>query len=177
MQKNENNFRIEMRELRQLKGSEVTSLREEILQEQKGLCAWCKDPITEETGYSLDHQHKLKSEEPGPDGKGLVRGVLCRACNVLEGKIWNNMTRFKQPKNVQDRVDLLKQLIMYYENGTYPIIHHTEKAKEPTLSKRNYNKLKREYTGKKKLPEYPKSGKLTVGLQAIFEEYGIEPYN
>ena len=165
------------RELKQLKSSEVVGLREEILQEQNGCCAWCNDPITEESGVSLDHQHKLKSEEPGPDGKGLVRGVLCRACNVLEGKIWNNMTRFKQPKSVDDRIELLQSLITYYEKGTYDIIHHTEKPKEPTVSKRNYNKLKREYTGKKKFPEYPKSGKLTLALQVLFDEYGIEPYN
>lgn len=164
-------------ELRQLKTTEVTTLREEILAEQDGCCAWCNDHITEETGVSLDHQHKKKSDPVGPDGAGLVRGVLCRSCNVLEGKIWNNMTRFKQPETVNDRIQLLRSLIEYYEKGTYPIVHHTEKAKEPTVSKRNYNKLKKLYDGKKKFPEYPKSGKLTLGLQVLFEEYGIEPYN
>lgn len=163
--------------LRQLKTSEVTEIRTEILNEQNGCCALCKEPITEATGISLDHQHKLKSEEPGPDGKGLIRGVLCRACNVWEGKIWNNTQRYRQPKSVQDRIDMLKDLITYYEKGTYDIIHPSEKPKEPTVSKRNYNQLKREYTGKKKFPEYPKSGKLTLGLMALFEEYGISPYN
>lgn len=166
-----------MTNLRQLKSSEVTKLREEILEKQGGLCAWCGDEITEETGYSLDHQHKTSKEELGVDGAGLVRGVLCRACNVLEGKIWNNMTRFRQPEDVYDRIEILKALVGYYECGTYDIIHHTEKPKEPTVSKRNYNKLKKLYEGKKKFPEYPKSGKLTLGLRVLFEEYGIEPYN
>lgn len=164
-------------ELRQLKSSEVADLREEILNEQNGTCAICGTHITADTGFSLDHQHKRQSDECGPDGAGLVRGVLCRACNVWEGKIWNNTQRYRQPESVADRVEMLKQLIDYYEKGTYPIIHHTEKAKEPTVSKRNYNKLKKEYSGKKKFPEYPKSGKLTLGLQVLFEEYDIEPYN
>jgi len=72
---------------------------------------------------------------------------------------------------------MLEELIAYYKKGTYDIIHHTEKPKENKVSKRNYNKLKKEYTGKKKFPEYPKSGKLTLGLQVLFEEYGIAPYN
>jgi hypothetical protein len=166
-----------MTDLRQLKSSEVADLRNEILESQNGRCALCNEEITDDTGYSLDHQHKTSKEIIGEDGAGLVRGVLCRACNVWEGKIWNNTQRYRQPESVKDRIDMLKSLISYYENGTYPIIHHTEKPKEPTVSKRNYNKLKKAYSGKKKLPEYPKSGKLTIGLQALFEEYGIEPYN
>jgi hypothetical protein len=168
---------MDMTELKQLKSSEVKQLRTEILEEQNGCCALCKEPITETTGISLDHQHKKKSDPVGPDGDGLIRGVLCRACNVWEGKIWNNTQRYRQPESVKDRIDMLKSLISYYEKGTYDIIHPTEKPKDPTVSKRNYNKLKKAYDGKKKFPEYPKSGKLTIGLQVLFEEYGIEPYN
>ena len=162
---------------RQLKSSEISTIREDILQEQGGCCALCKKPITAESGYSLDHQHKKKSEENGPDGAGLVRGVLCRSCNVWEGKIWNNTLRYRQPESVQDRVDMLKSLIEYYEKDNYPLIHPNEKPKEPNVSKKNYNKLKKLYTGKKKFPEYPKSGKLTIHLMKLFEEYEIEPYN
>ena len=163
--------------MKQLKTTEVTDLRNKILNEQNGKCALCNEEITEATGVSLDHQHKTSKEEIGVDGAGLVRGVLCRACNVWEGKIWNNTQRYRQPKGVQDRIGMLTSLIEYYQKGTYNIIHHTEKAKEPTVSKRNYNKLKKAYTGKKKFPEYPKSGKLTLALQVLFEEHGIAPYN
>ena len=167
----------EFKNLRQLKSTEVKQLRDEILEEQEGICCLCEEPITEDTGISLDHQHKTSKETIGEDGAGLVRGVLCRACNVWEGKIWNNTQRYRQPKSVQDRIDMLNKLVQYYEGGTYDIIHHTEKEKEPTVSKRNYNKLKKVYEGRKKFPEYPKSGKLTIGLQDLFEQYGIEPYN
>ncbi len=72
---------------------------------------------------------------------------------------------------------MLKELINYYEKGTLDLIHPTEKPKAPKVSKRNYNKLIKLYNGRRKPPEYPKSGKLTIGLRALFEEYGIEPYN
>ncbi len=163
--------------MKQLKSTGVTDLRNEILTEQGGACALCNEQITEATGVSLDHQHKTSKEIIGEDGAGMVRGVLCRACNVWEGKIWNNTQRYRQPKGVQDRIGMLTRLIEYYQKGTYNIVHHTEKAKEPTVSKRNYNKLKKAYVGKKKFPEYPKSGKLTLALQILFDEYQIHPFN
>lgn len=164
-------------EYRQLKSNEVQITRETILQEQCGLCALCNEVITEDSGASLDHQHKRKSDEIGVDGAGLVRGVLCRACNVWEGRLWNGTTRYRQPKSVQERIDMLKNLMQYYEKENYPLVHPSEKIPAKIVSKANYNKLKRIYKEKKKLPEYPKSGKLTLGLQVLFEKYEIEPYN
>lgn len=166
-----------MTELKQLKTNEIQITRETILQEQCGLCVLCECEITEETGYSLDHQHKRKSDEIGVDGAGLVRGVLCRNCNVWEGKIWNNTGRYRQPKSVQERIDMLHKLMKYYEKENYKLVHPSEKIPEKTISKANYNRLKKLYNEKKKLPEYPKSGKLTLGLQVLFEKYEIEPYN
>ncbi len=163
--------------LKQLKYKDIAPLREKLLKEQFNKCDICGCEIDEKSGSSLDHQHKLKSEPCGKDGGGLVRGVLCRNCNVWEGKIWNGTRRYRQPKNVQDRIEMLKELINYYEKGTLDLIHPTEKPKAPKVSKRNYNKLIKLYNGRRKPPEYPKSGKLTIGLRALFEEYGIEPYN
>ena len=77
--------------MEQLKTSEVKEIREKILKKQDNKCKLCNDPITEESGISLDHQHMTSKETIGEDGAGLVRGVLCRACNVMEGKIWNGM--------------------------------------------------------------------------------------
>ena len=107
----------------------------------------------------------------------MVRGVLCRSCNVWEGKIWNNTQRYRQPKNVQDRIDMLEALIEYYKKDNYNFIHPSEKSKDPQVSKRNYNLLKKKYSGKRKFPEYPKSGKLTLALQVLFKEYEIPPFN
>lgn len=172
------------RELKQLKKSDITTIRNDILKKQNGLCAISKVKITDETGYSLDHQHKFLRETNGEDGAGCIRGVLSRNMNVLEGKIWNNTSRYLKPKNVQERIDFLKSLVAYYEQGTYDLIHPDEKVKEKILSKKNYNKLKKAYSldiekgiKKRKFPEYPKSKKATKALILLFKEYNIDLYN
>lgn len=167
-------------ELIQLKSNQTKAIRDEILELQDGRCAICDDPITDKTGVTLDHQHKTSKETNGEDGAGLVRGVLCSSCNLVEGKIWNNMKRFKQTNTVDERIKFLKAVISYYEEGTYNLIHSTEKEKEPNLSKRNYNKLKKLYLSEgkqKKFPDYPKSGKLTKELSKLFTYFDVSPYN
>lgn len=164
-----------VQDLKQLKSTEVKELREKILKNQGFKCAICGKTLSEDdTGISLDHQHKLnKNQEIGIDGAGLIRGVLCRDCNTYEGKIWNNGTRYKQFKTVKERIEFLKQLIQYYEAGTYPFIHPTEKVPEKSISKRQYNKLKKVCP---KVPEYPKSTHLTKRLKELFDIYQINPF-
>lgn len=172
----------------QLKNKDIPEIRSKILKEQEGLCVLCNKPITERSGISLDHQHKLKSSEIGIDGGGLIRGVLCRSCNVQEGKIWNSTQRYIQAKTVQDRIDWLENLIQYYKKENYNIIHPNEAPKPKKLSKKNYNKVKKLYDTeefipkrknqkKKPFPEYPKSGKATKILIELFEKYQIELFN
>ena len=169
-----------MTELIQLKDKDIASLREKLLKEQDYKCLISGKDITNETGNSLDHQHKFLSETNGVDGAGCIRGVLSREMNVLEGKIWNNTSRHLQPKNVQERIEFLENLIEFYKRGTLNYIHPSEKVKEQTVSKRNYNQLAKQYglSGiKRKFPNYPKSGKLTIPLKELFEMFEIEPYN
>ena len=67
----------------------------------------------------------------------------------------------------------------YEEDGIY-FVHPNEVKKEPLLSKKNYNKLKKEYEKsgkKKKFPEFPSSKKCTVELRKLFEEFEISPFN
>ncbi len=48
----------------------------EAMQEQNKCCAACKDPLTEgREGYCIDHSHET----------GEFRGLLCQACNTIEG--------------------------------------------------------------------------------------------
>jgi len=49
-----------MKELKQLKSSEVTALREQILEEQNGRCAICNEEITDKTGVSQEEIDKAK---------------------------------------------------------------------------------------------------------------------
>ena len=169
-----------MIELIQLRDKDIPPLRKQLLEEQGGKCALSGEYIVDTTGISLDHQHKFSYETNGVDGAGCIRAVLSRDMNVLEGKIWNNTSRYLQPKNVNERIEFLEKLIAYYKKGTLPYIHPSEKVKEPKVSKRNYNKLAKEYglSGiKKKFPKYPKSGKLSIALKELFGNFDIEPYN
>lgn len=162
----------------QLKAKDISDIRDMILhQDQDGCCALCTKPIHEKSGVSLDHQHRTQSSEIGENGGGLIRGVLCRGCNVFEGKIWNNSKRFGLH---DDLSGWLRALADYLDKENYHYIHPSEEPKVPKLSKRYYNKLKKEYglSGKRaKFPEFPKSGKLTVKLAKLFEEFEISPYN
>lgn len=161
-----------------LKTTEIKALRERLSKEQGGICPLCGKPLNEPC---LDHQHKLKkTDEPGVDGAGLVRGVLCRDCNALEGRIWNAMSRHLQPKTVAERVEFLKKLVCYYNKDPEKILYPGCDAPTPKLSKRNFNQLKKlysaEHPGAKPL-EYPKSGKLTEKLKPLYRKYGVSPFN
>lgn len=151
----------------QLKSSELLELRELLLKEQNNICPICKNEVKSPV---VDHQHKKRVK-----GSGLVRGVLCRMCNVFLAKPENNCTRYGV--ELKDLPEVLRNMAEYLEKEHLPFIHPSEKEKEKSVSKSNYNKLKRLYSGKKKFPEYPKSSKLTKLLEELFIEYDISPYN
>ena len=165
---------------RQMKQSEIKDVKHKILESQGFTCAICGKHLTVDEAV-LAHQHKIiKSDPNGENGNGLIRGVLCREDNCLEGKIFNNLMRYKQIRTDADRIKWLESLVEYYKRPKYPLVHPSEAPKEPQVSKRNFNKLKKAYSdnepGKKAL-EYPKSGKLTKPLKILFEKYDIPPYN
>ena len=162
----------------QLKHSDIGSIRTKLLEKQGHKCGICGKTICDDNTIALDHQHKNnKNGLIGLDGAGLVRGVLCRDCNALEGKIFNALKRYKNITNTTDRINFLYQLIKYYEKPLTNYIHPNEKPKEPHVSKRQYNKLKKIYNERAKFPDYPKSGKLTIKLKQLFNKYNINPFN
>lgn len=67
--------------MRKLKYTEVPPVRARILAQQGGVCALCGDPPDVPC---LDHCHS----------EGHIRGVLCRGCNALLGKLENNRKRY-----------------------------------------------------------------------------------
>lgn len=169
-----------MKPLKELKATDVKTIRNEILKEQNYICPLCHKRITESDRITLDHQHKnKKSDINGFNNNGLVRGVLCSDCNCSEGKIWNSTKRFQKAATAQDRIEWLRNLISYYEKEPYPYIHPTEVEKAKTLSKKNFNTLNKLYIAKynKKPLVFPKSKKMTKGLQKFYLEFNINPYN
>lgn len=167
-------------EVKQLTQTNIKDIRDSIAKEQNNKCLLCGCELTDKIAV-LDHQHKVRKSDPNVvDGNGLVRGVLCSECNALEGKIFNNSTRFLHYPTKEKRIEFLAKLIEYYNREPYPYIHPSEKVKEKDVSKSNFNKLKKLYAlkyPKKKPLEYPKSKKLTKQLEVLFKEFEICPYN
>lgn len=168
-----------MSEIIQLKSNDLKPLKEKWHTEQNSICPILKKQITLDR-LVVDHFHKLKSEEPGIDGKGCCRGAIEFRANALEGKITNNFKRLGLDKEI-DLPSFLRNLADYLENNHLQddilYVHPNEVKREPNVSKKNYNKLKKVYTGKAKFPDYPQSKKLTKPLEKLFKEYQIEPFN
>lgn len=162
----------------QLKQSDIAKYRDKIAEEQNGCCAICKEHFEEmsKSGVSLDHQHKTKSEPIGLKGAGLIRGVLCRDCNSLEGKIWNNSKRYNKFAILPQ---FLRNMADYLEKENYPYIHPNEAPKPKKVSKRQYNKLAKAYALQNeltaKLPEFPGKRKPSKKLLKLFERFNISP--
>lgn len=162
--------------MKQLKQKDLKTLREKWHDEQSKICPL----FDKECSYdevTLDHYHALKSE--GPDektGRGLCRGVIHKQANAIEGKITNAFRRYGGDKHI-DIVSFLRKLADYLEKNKIHTeerwIHPSEEPKPPKLMKSSYNKLVKAVAGKQKVPKY--TGKLTKGLEKLYEKYGVEP--
>ncbi len=151
----------------QLKANQVKFVRDGLLEKQNGVCPICARSVKLPV---LDHFHTKRH-----NGDGKVRGVLCNTCNRMIGVIENNA--LKNGINFSDLPSFLRLCADYASKDHYPYIHPSEVQREPKVSKRNYNQLKKAYDKKAKFPEYPASAKLTKRLAELFNEYCISPYN
>jgi len=150
-----------MKNIIQLKHSDIPGIRKEVLEDQGGICQICKKlPVRP----VLDHSHKKKNK-----GSGLVRGVLCSNCNVLLAKVENNATRYGVSN--QDLPGVLSQMAHYVCMAHYPYMHPTEEPKDRTLMKSSYNEIAKLA---KAMPGY-NNGKFTAGLKMLFKKYNITP--
>jgi hypothetical protein len=107
--------------LKRLSVKEQSQLREQLLEEQLGLCALCHEPI--EPGKAvLDHEHR----------SGQIRSVLHRGCNSMEGIIQNNLAR-----NLITPTRLAKILsnLVEYQKQLKPILHSTHRTAEERLAR------------------------------------------
>jgi len=143
---------------------------------------------------ALDHAHKRNDEEYS-ENKGVIREALDFRVNAVLGKLENSLKR--TGLSYADDFDIgefLRNAADYFDRGAYIdedgyyFIHPSETKKEPKLSKRNYNRLKKLYNmedfvpkrknqKKKPFPDYPRSGKITKSLKELYGRLEIEPYN
>lgn len=94
-----------------LKYKDIKPLRDSKILEQNGKCLLCEHPIE---APCLDHNHKT----------GIIRGVLCRGCNSMLGKIENSIAICKMSptklSNFLNNVDdYIKHTSSYYIHPTY----------------------------------------------------------
>jgi hypothetical protein len=151
--------------IKQLKTSDIKDLRDSLLRDQNFICPICGQEILDPV---LDHSHTKRIH-----GNGQVRGVIHRMCNVFLAKAENNCVRYGIGQANLPHV--LRSIADYLEKPPLPFLHPSEKPKESKLTKLSYNRLKKFYEGNAKFPEYPKSGKLTVKLKQLFDQYRIKP--
>jgi len=85
----------------------------------------------------LDHHHIKRIK-----GTGLIRGVLCSACNIFIAKSENNAMRYGVSKN--QLPDRLRAFANYLEKKQYPFMHPSEAPPIPKLMKASYNQLKKQ---------------------------------
>ena len=157
--------------IKQLQSKDVKFLRQKLLNQCDGICPICKKA---NEAPCLDHHHIKKI-----GGTGLVRGVICRSCNVFLAKMENNSKRYGvQPEELPT---MLRSFAKYLEQDPLPYMHPSEKPKEPILKKASYNKLKKVYNGRAKFPVYrvtphgKPAQKMTVKLKKLFNFYDITP--
>lgn len=82
--------------MKPITAKEIPAVREKLLKRQKGICPICKDQIKDPC---LDHDHTT----------GAVRGVLCRNCNRVEGKVLHWVRTIKG-SNVQ----IIRNIALYW---------------------------------------------------------------
>ena len=142
----------------ELKQKDITVLKEKLHKENNGVCPLLGKKVPLEQ-MVLDHIHKLKSEEY-TEQKGTIRNAIEFRSNAMEGKIVNNWKRYfgadesnhpiPLPEFLRNLADYLEKGA-YNDNGTY-YIHPNEVPKQPKLTKRCYNKLKKVYKGRATFP-------------------------
>lgn len=169
----------------EMKQADIKPLREKLWLKNNKKCPVLDKEIPF-SDTACDHSHKRKDEEYSPT-KGVIRETLDFRTNAVLGKLENSIKRtglhldpdFHLPTFLRNAADYFEKGAYQDSEGNY-YVHPKEVKKLPFVSKRNYNKLKKEYleSGKRaKFPDYPKSKKLTKKLEVLFNEFNIEPYN
>ena len=82
-----------------MKYKDIAPLRDKLLEEQDGICPLCERKITTKQA-TLDHCHST----------GVIRMVLHRNCNGLEGRLnkWANRSK-------ADKRTFMKNVLLYWD--------------------------------------------------------------
>ena len=147
-----------------LKRTDLPKLRKTLYEKCDGVCPLCNQKIDYRNSV-IDHNHTTKQ----------VRGMICRNCNTVEGKLRNAFIRYGlKDVDYQKWVYNLSDYLKHEMN-----LIHPREVKPRKLKKSSYNKLKKYYTkyesSSPNFPEYPSSARMTKKLEKLFNEAHIEP--
>ena len=130
-----------------LRGSKIPAMREVLLEKQGWKCPICGKPLTqllkELTGRNdacLDHCHST----------GMIRGVICRNCNSMEGKIRNCIRRAKYMLTEDAWLDSLRAYWKHYKMNPTNILHPSHKTLDEKRELRNKRARRKRKQGKRK---------------------------
>lgn len=102
-----------------IKHTQIAHHREKIMKRQRGKCPLCTEDL-ELNLPSLDHDHDT----------GAIRGVLCRNCNQVEGRVNRWVNRGKRSLT---KKEYLTRMIKYWdkhESNQTGLLHPTHGAKK-----------------------------------------------
>lgn len=119
--------------MQRLTSGGIAAYRQALLaNKQGGKCALC---LRRPSVPCLDHCHS----------DGVVRGVLCRGCNALLGKIENNAARNGLGKDTDLNTYLMRipEYLAYGRRGGTGILHPTHKTEDEKRLARNKAAVKR----------------------------------
>lgn len=107
---------------KQLKQSQVKDTKIELLESQLHRCAICGKPLELGSECHLDHDHQT----------GHVRAVLCRGCNVLEGRIHGKFVMSGLKSQGVSYTDWLRTLADYLEEDYSENDYHPQHMNDQT---------------------------------------------
>jgi len=155
---------------KQLKQADIKQVREQLLKVNEFICPICTQPLLPEDA-ALDHCHQ----------SGLIRNTICKKCNSLEG-VWRSRMIRLGLKNTISYEQMLLNMHNYLCQPPENLLHPSHLPRPRKLMKSSYNELKREMTRcnkflkrPMKIPDYPKSKRLTKRLKELYEQFGLIP--
>jgi len=166
--------------MKQMKSTDTKEIREHLAKKTNGICPITGLDVSNGDGC-LDHAHEASEHPLSETVEGQIRGTIHKYANSLEGQMRSKFRRSGLAQ-IMCFEDFLLKLHHYLMDFREPLLHPTHAPKKPKLMKSSYNELVREiknanfYLKKPiKIPDYPKSKRLTKRIKELFEQFKIYP--